>query len=1298
MRQLKKIGLILLMMMLLFQVAPVSTSAELSVHGTITGGGWTIPDGSSVCFTPWSGGQCIPATITNGAFDLSLPEDASMTYRLTGLNKLRGDGPATDWIDLNLLDYQITVANGRVSGPLDIVIPDQPVQGTVMWEQGGSGLTSGSVFIMRIDRVSMTYGINVTNGAFSTYLQDGTYRISSYMDYNTGQGGSLPVTTFAVVNGVPDRPDATHFIIHASNVQGTVQSETVSGPVDVNNGDIHINQANNPSLWYHASIRQGKFGMYLQDGDYTVTGVNDNDTHLYTPIKQAFSVVKGILQNPNDLVLLVKGVNITGSVSKLVNGELLPMGNGNIGIYSPTLNQGFGINVTDGQFTTYLADGTYNVNNYYDFTTDSSISMQLTFEVENGQLKGMDRLVLVAKPNNVFGTLQMNTENGLVDITKADLQISQIGGMGFNASVKLGEFGVYLPDGTYQVTGYRDARTDIQTPLMRTFTVENGVLKDAEKLDLVVQQNNVTGTLERQTAQGQSPVSDVFLNLHQIGGNGFSVSVKNGNFGLYLADGTYQVSGYWDPNKQEQVSVGGSFTVVNGQLSDPNGLHLLVHMSNLSGTLRKVVDTGVVPVTRAQINIRNTSGNMNTNVTVKNGQFSIYLEDGNYSIDGFWDEVRQEYVPVNQKLTVKGGVLVTPGGLDVILQLPNVSGTLKSLTGTWVNNVNLNMYRQGGDGFSATVKDGKFSVYLQDGTYQVTGYWENMSQKHTSVLATFVVENGRVTADTLAALQLVVKNTNVSGTLKTQTGPSTYTAVQSGWINIHSQQGNVGTSTSIKDGAFALYLPDGTYAVDGYWNNATQQHIPIRGKFSVVNGHVTRMKDTQFIIQTSNVKGTIQFMTDSGTLPVQEGMLNLHAVIGGNGFSVSVKAGAYNLYLPDGTYQVDGVWNQQTQSYKSIAKLLTVLNGQVVGTDAADFTIGADNIFGTVEKAMDHTYIPVQQGWVNLHLVDSQTGMGTQIQNGQFGMFVADGQYQIDGYWDNELQIYTSMDAQFTVSQGAVTDPDALHLKIQTANVSGTLKKGTSNIRGAWVNLRDTATGRGYGANVRGGVFKLYLPDGSYQVDGYWDESNQVYVPLVQAFDVQNGSLVGASSLALVSAAANVTGTLRDSADQAISDVWLNLTSSAGDPITVYVSNGEYGLYLADGTYSIDGYWDDVNQMYVALFGTFTVQSGAVTGDTASAVQIAVQAANVEGVLLDANQQPLTDVWVVLSHLDANQEVVQSVNVLVKNGRYQIGLADGMYRVDGYWAKANVRFVEDGRTFEVQQGRVVNPTTELYSL
>jgi hypothetical protein len=1294
--RLKKLGFYLLIFMLVFQAFPAMTSAELIVHGTITSS-LSIADGSTVCFTPSNGGDCIRGTITNSEFDLSVPADVPMTYHFAGMMLLK-EGNRTDWLDLSGLGYDVTISNGKTSGPISIVIPTQPVSGSITWSADNSPISSGNIFITSMGASMGTFAAPIQNGVYTAYLKDGDYRIFSFYDQGTGSGGATPYTSFTVTNGVASPSDKLNLAIQPFNVSGKVQRETVDGIVDFGAGMVNITDVNDGSLWFHSSIQNGQFQMTLPDGDYRVNAIFDQTKQTDVPFTKYFSVVNGQLKNADAMDILIKGPNVVGTLNELRAGELIGIARANIDVYAPSLQRGFQIPVNQGTFETFLDDGTYQINGFYDFKKDAYVSLKQNFEVENGHLKNADRLDLITYPDNVFGSIQIDSANGPVALLRGNVQFMKVGGTGYSVTVKLGEFSMYLPDGTYQITGYTDQSTMTQRPLKQTFTVENGVLKESAKLDLLVRQDNVSGTLERQTEQGKAPVKDAYLNLYQPGGNGFSVSVKNGAFNLYLEDGTYQIGGYWDPVKQEQVSLNGSFTVANGQVTNPDALHLLVRLSNLTGTLRKTVDTGVVAVTKAQLNIRSLDGKLHTNVTVKNGAYSVFLEDGVYILEGYWDEVQQQFNPVNQKFTVQGGALATPGGLDVLIRMSNVNGTLKGVSGANLNNVNLNLYKVGTNyGFSVTVKNGKFNLYLEDGTYQINGFWDNDTQSNTTLSASFEVEGGQVTAATAAALQITLKAPNVSGTLKKQTGTSTYTPVQNGWLNMHAQQGGMGYGVQVKNGGFALNLPDGTYIVDGYWDNVAQQQVSIRGKFFVLNGHLTRAADAQLVVRQSNVKGKVEFVSDSGTLPVSDGVLNMHTIIGGAGFSVSVKDGSYDLYLPDGVYQVDGVWKQD-QSYLSIAKTITILNGQVVGANAADFVIQANNIFGTVDRAKASSYVPVNSGWVNIRLTQGQNGFGTQLQNGKFGMFVEDGTYQIDGFWDNELQVYTSLAASFTVSKGAVTDPNDLKIKVEAPNVEGTLKKATANIRAAWLNLRDTTTGRGYGTNVKAGQFKLYLPDGAYQIDGYWDELTQVYVPLSQAFEVQDGALVGYSSLALQSAAANVSGTLSDANGNAISDVWLNMTSPTGDPITVYVTAGKYSLYLADGTYSIDGYWDDVNQTYVALFGKFTVSQSKVTTDTAEMLNIDTPAANVEGALLDAQQKPLTDVWVVLTQLDDNGDAVQSVNVLVRNGKYQIGLADGTYRIDGYWAKANVQFIEDGTTFDVQQGQVVDPTATIYSL
>ncbi len=238
--------------------------------------------------------------------------------------------------------------------------------------------------------------------------------------------------------------------------------------------------------------------------------------------------------------------------------------------------------------------------------------------------------------------------------------------------------------------------------------------------------NNVIGTLKI----GSTNIDNASLNLRRQGDNlWFSTSVSNGNFDLHLEDGTYTAIGFWDNTNGEYTSLEGltesTFTISQG-VAIPSNINLVVPAGNVNGTLHAMNNQ---VVDKAWLHIHRTNGNPFTSysVQVKNSSFSLYLPDGSYRVDGYWDEVTGSDVSLNVDFIVDNGVVVQ-GPLNLVVKTPNVHGTFQLPVGTppiTEGNVSLSNTSKDGPGIGAPVKDNKFDLYLPDGNYIIEGVVES---------------------------------------------------------------------------------------------------------------------------------------------------------------------------------------------------------------------------------------------------------------------------------------------------------------------------------------------------------------------------------------------------------------------------------------------------------------------------------------------------------------------------------------------------------------------------------------------
>ncbi len=125
----------------------------------------------------------------------------------------------------------------------------------------------------------------------------------------------------------------------------------------------------------------------------------------------------------------------------------------------------------------------------------------------------------------------------------------------------------------------------------------------------------------------------------------------------------------------------------------------------------------------------------------------------------------------------------------------------------------------------------------------------------------------------------------------------------------------------------------------------------------------------------------------------------------------------------------------------------------------------------------------------------------------------------------------------------------------------------------AWVRISDTVSTATYDAWITNGSFSIELEDGSYKLASYWKSDTDELVQLDKSFTV-SGGVVTPALLQAQQGNPNVTGTLKDAASHEVDGVflYLHLSNTEHAQIRTKVTQGNFGIFLPDGSYQIDGY------------------------------------------------------------------------------------------------------------------------------
>jgi 2',3'-cyclic-nucleotide 2'-phosphodiesterase (5'-nucleotidase family) len=314
------------------------------------------------------------------------------------------------------------------------------------------------------------------------------------------------------------------------------------------------------------------------------------------------------------------------------------------------------------------------------------------------------------------------------------------------------ENGVYthnLADGTYKVDGIWVSPT--WYVLGQTFTIKNGLVNGLQELKIDALNYEIpaeaTANVKGSVTNGTAALKYVPFSIQSSTGDWIDTKTdKNGNFALQLADGSYTLAGIWSSALNKWYELGLTFTVENGQLQGQTNLIIdlaTVAAENVTGTITK----GATPVANTTFSIRTGTGTSEkwySTTTDANGNYSLRLPNGTYTIEGIWSTTESKWYVLQKDFTVNGNLqlninVLTDGPVDLT---PNVTGKVAKGKQA-VPNVVFSVHTTGTDEVKwydlSTDKEGNFSTILPNGTYMLEGIWLDADSKWYSLQKEFTV-------------------------------------------------------------------------------------------------------------------------------------------------------------------------------------------------------------------------------------------------------------------------------------------------------------------------------------------------------------------------------------------------------------------------------------------------------------------------------------------------------------------------------------------------------------------------------
>ncbi len=116
------------------------------------------------------------------------------------------------------------------------------------------------------------------------------------------------------------------------------------------------------SKGYSVQVHNGVATSFTKDGEYRVTSYRDSNTQRSYPLNATFTIHDGHVNQP--IVITIHAPNVVGTL-KDASGD--PIKHASLYMNLMSSGTGFTVEVKDGQFAFYALDGTYAIDNCYDY-------------------------------------------------------------------------------------------------------------------------------------------------------------------------------------------------------------------------------------------------------------------------------------------------------------------------------------------------------------------------------------------------------------------------------------------------------------------------------------------------------------------------------------------------------------------------------------------------------------------------------------------------------------------------------------------------------------------------------------------------------------------------------------------------------------------------------------------------------------------------------------------------------------------------------------------------------------------
>lgn len=311
---------------------------------------------------------------------------------------------------------------------------------------------------------------------------------------------------------------------------------------------------------------------------------------------------------------------------------------------------------------------------------------------------------------------------------------------------------------------------------------------------------------------------------------------------------------------------------------------------------------------------------------------------------------------------------------------------------------------------------------------------------------------------------------NVQGSIKYADG----TMFGDGTLFLYPKEnGEFGYEVNLKKGKFGIQLPDGEYYINQITTDGMQESMNVRYNFTVHNG--TLDSGTIQITLPPRVTGTIQYSNGEKNI---EGDISISGVDSNSGYYNHglIHKGSFNLYLPDGKYQVTGIYDYNSVTGDiSAHQTFEISGGKLTSPLTVILPIA---VTGTIKDSENKAINSGRIGITRIN-VDTPEKYYANIKDGNYTFYIPKGDYQVTWLSTEKYEMSgPSLNFSFIDDNLDIVMP-----KLFTGTIS--YADGRPFVGDGYVMFRNVTTETPYSSRVTNGQFSVCLPDGDYVFNNY---------------------------------------------------------------------------------------------------------------------------------------------------------------------------------------------------------------------